>query len=265
MRNYVFAASLVLCSTFISCLSEKTPDPSKQVDCSESDLTIVLDQKVDPTCAEPGKVTVSAQGGNGAYSYEINGSGANTTGIFNSLSAGTYRLSVKDENGCKMSVDVKLQIPVGGVEAVVQSKLSAGCGTSLGQIEVIATGGSGGYQFKLNNGTASSSFTFSNLAVGTYQVTVSDSEGCSTTTTAKINSGVNITTQIMPIIIKDCNISGCHKNAQSPNFDTEAKVIANAAKIKSQTKSKAMPQNGSLTANEIDLIGCWADDVAAGN
>lgn len=69
----------------------------------------------------------------------------------------------------------------------------------------------------------------------------------------------------MPIIQKDCAISGCHNGSQSPRLETNQEVIANAARIKSETQAGSMPRNRTLSDQEIELIACWVDDGALNN
>ena len=47
-----------------------------------------------------GSLTLSASGGNGTYTYSIDGINYQSSNIFTSLSAGTYSIQVKDGNGC---------------------------------------------------------------------------------------------------------------------------------------------------------------------
>jgi hypothetical protein len=49
-----------------------------------------------------GSVTITGNGGATPYSYSLDDAATfpNTTGTFNSLSAGTYKPAVKDANGC---------------------------------------------------------------------------------------------------------------------------------------------------------------------
>lgn len=53
-----------------------------------------------------------------------------------------------------------------------------GCNTNDGQIIAVGSGGSESYQYKIGSGAYQSSATFTNLAPGTYLITVKDSKGC---------------------------------------------------------------------------------------
>ncbi|MFM8950466.1 MAG: beta strand repeat-containing protein, partial [Bacteroidota bacterium] len=109
-----------------------------------------------------GSVTITATGGTGLYTG---------TGTFTGLSAGTFSYTVSDANGCTSVVNVTITQPTQLVAAT--SVVNVTCnGLSNGSVTVSATGGTAPY-----TGTG----TFSNLAAGTYNYTVSDANGCSTT------------------------------------------------------------------------------------
>ena len=72
--------------------------------------------------AANGTITVTATGGTAPYTYTISGPGANTTGaisgVFTGLTAGTYTVTVTDNNGCSASPAsgvVVITQPVGGI------------------------------------------------------------------------------------------------------------------------------------------------------
>lgn len=69
------------------------------------------------------------------------------------------------------------------------------CGLSEGMIEVVATGGSGIYNYSLNEGEGQPGAVFSALAAGVYNVTATDALGCSAAleVTVKNKAGLNLT------------------------------------------------------------------------
>ena len=69
-----------------------------------------------------GTITVTATGGTAPYTYTLSGPGANTTGVisgvFTGLTAGSYTVTVTDNNGCAASPAsgvVVITQPVGGI------------------------------------------------------------------------------------------------------------------------------------------------------
>ncbi|TGD58628.1 T9SS type B sorting domain-containing protein [Flavobacterium humi] len=127
------------------------------------------------------------------YSYTINGNNPATNGTtpatgsttfvvtLPNLPAGSYTINVHNEaNDCFATATVVVTQPATALAApVVTSPITC---TTNGQAVVNATGGWGGYTYVINPtaGTQSGN-TFSNLPVGTYTITTTDSGGCSVT------------------------------------------------------------------------------------
>ncbi|MDB4438789.1 SpaA isopeptide-forming pilin-related protein [bacterium] len=156
--------------------------------------SVVVNAAAAPTCTASsspatcgvnnGTATVTAVGGSGGYSYAWNTAG-NTATITNVL-PGTYTVVVTDSNGCTATctVDVGMILPT-ECEAVVSNTI---CGESNGTATVIASGGVGNYSYAWSNAETTS--VISNLSAGTYSVTVTDGNGCSSVCEAIVtNSG----------------------------------------------------------------------------
>ncbi len=121
------------------------------------------------------------------------------------------------------------------------------------------------YQYRINEGSYSSSHEFTGLSRGTYNLVVADASGCEVTQQVRIRSGVSFAASIKPIIEKSCAINDCHNGSQYPDFRVFKNIQDNAINIKELTADGTMPQEGTLTQNEINLIACWVDDGAPDN
>ena len=136
-------------------------------------------------------------GGWGSYEYYIQttpptpSSGLwTTTSSRGNLSAGTYKVSVRDASGCQYDLnDVTLSIPTGitGILTITTENCTPGTGV----LSVVSVSGGEGanYTYQLyKDGAAYSqpqaSNIFGSLGSGSYQVVVRDSWGCSATLTA---------------------------------------------------------------------------------
>ncbi|WP_236974023.1 cytochrome c [Membranihabitans maritimus] len=76
--------------------------------------------------------------------------------------------------------------------------------------------------------------------------------------------GTSFSMDVKPII--DNNCISCHNGSvQNPDLRTYQAIKNNSARIKELTASRVMPQTGSLTDDQIILIGCWVDDGAPDN
>ncbi|SHF19446.1 gliding motility-associated C-terminal domain-containing protein, partial [Mariniphaga anaerophila] len=126
---------------------------------------------------ETATVTLSAQGGTGAYSYTFNGT-TNSTGVFENIAAGTdYAWSVTDENSCEDSGSIDVTQPT-LLEAEANVTAAIKCFDGTATVTLSAQGGTGVYAYTFN-GTTNSTGVFENIAAGTdYAWSVTDENSC---------------------------------------------------------------------------------------
>ena len=128
-------------------------------------------------------IAVSASGGTGTLTYTLNpGALSNTTGDFTNLGPGNYTVRVTDDNACFVVSSVfNLFYPP---QIVIDSEASTGLncyGIDDGTITVSASGGTGTLTYTLNPGAVSNTTgSFTGIAPGTFTVTITDDNGCST-------------------------------------------------------------------------------------
>ena len=149
-------------------------------------IAIVLDfDVVDALCGTPtdGQARVIPTGGYGPYTY-LWSTGATTDSI--SEPAGIYSVLVTDANGCTTSSPVTIGTQSG---VIVQSSsfVDVICnGGSTGSIDVVMAGGTLPYSFSWSKFGFPTIYpdasTISGLDAGTYFLTVTDDNGCSTPT-----------------------------------------------------------------------------------
>jgi hypothetical protein len=115
----------------------------------------------------------------GVYAYDWS-NGAFTEDV-DDLLAGTYSVTVTDENGCSVSIEV--EITESDAMAISETHSSytgygVSCnGASDGSIDVTVTGGTGVYTYAWSNGATSEDL--SDIGAGAYSVTATDENGCS--------------------------------------------------------------------------------------
>ena len=237
------------------------------IDCTESDLTLVIETFESVKCDLPGQLVLTALGGTGEYLFSMSGGEYQTENIFDGLTAGSYIFLVKDGNDCTASVNAVIPSESGNVIAQIVSKTTSGCTTSNGEVEISAVGGTETYQYSVDDKEFTSSNTFSGLEAGTHTFMVKDEEGCNDDGTFEILSGISLESEVMPVIEANCAVTGCHGSSQSPLLNTKEQIMANAERIKSRTSSGSMPppEREDLAQEEIDLITCWVEDGAANN
>jgi hypothetical protein len=103
--------------------------------------------------------------------------------------AGTYTFIIADSHGCiAQSASVDIGNPNLQKLEVTISKTNATCGSNSGSATANPTGGTTPYQGYLWSPGGQTTHTISGLAPGSYTVTVTDANGCTTTATTTILS-----------------------------------------------------------------------------
>ncbi len=107
-----------------------------------------------------------------------------TTEDITGLTAGSYQLSVIDQNGCQMYTGALIEQPLQPL-TIQYTAVDVLCnGNSTGSITLSVTGGTGAYSYLWSTGATGSSIT--GLTAGTYSVTVTDIRGCVASLTVEI-------------------------------------------------------------------------------
>ncbi|MFQ6600980.1 T9SS type A sorting domain-containing protein [Flavobacterium sp. C3NV] len=131
-----------------------------------------------------GTINLTPSGGTAPYTF--NWGGGITTEDRTGLVAGTYSVTITDNNGCTGTVSniAVTQPPVlNGTPAVTNVACNGG---SNGAASITATGGTPGYTYLWSNGATTSAIT--GLSAGIYNVTITDFKGCT-----KIVSDIMVT------------------------------------------------------------------------
>src|SRR5205823_4690681 len=120
-----------------------------------------------------GSASVAASGGTSPYTY-LWSTNATTTAI-SSLVAGTYSITVTDNNGCKNNCSYSVTQPTALSTSCSGTPVSCNGGNN-GSALVAASGGTTPYGYLWSNSATASSI--SSLVAGTYSVTVTDGNNC---------------------------------------------------------------------------------------
>ncbi|HIP33009.1 MAG TPA: T9SS type A sorting domain-containing protein [Crocinitomicaceae bacterium] len=138
-----------------------------------------------------GSVTVTFTAGNSTGATFDIGNGPQASGTFTGLTQGTYDIDVIDGDACLTTVSVTVSGPANlTIGAGVNAEVTA----NSGSINLTINGGTANYSVSWTgpNGFASSSEDISGLAGGTYNVTVTDANGCTVSNSYTVNSFVGI-------------------------------------------------------------------------
>jgi gliding motility-associated-like protein len=153
---------------------------------SSNGPTLDLVSSEDVSCfgEEDGSGEVEASGGTPGYTYTWNPGGL-TGASQNALSAGTYTVSVEDNDGCVTSIQVEINEPD---EIVLNTSADpSSCTVDDGSASVTVSGGTGPYTYAWSPGGETTA-TINNIGAGSYSVTVTDAEGCSATANVNVSS-----------------------------------------------------------------------------
>ncbi len=146
------------------------------------------------------------------YTWSTGSTTNNTTNLtdgVNALCAGIVSVTVTDANGCSANASSTLTDPP-SLSVVVMSITNAICGQANGAIDITASGGTGAYNYNWTPApSVSGQEDQTNLNANTYNVTVTDANGCTATTSATVGDDpaavVQITSFVNPLCAGDCN------------------------------------------------------------
>lgn len=165
------------------------------VEIEEPDTPISINtSKVDVDCfgASTGSATATAIGGTGNLTYSWNTNPVQTGPVATGLIAGTYIVTVQDENNCTSMANVTINQPQNALSLNITAQNDANCfGDATGSATVQATGGTPGYSYTWNTVPPQSGNSATNLSAGTYNVVVTDQNGCTTNTNVVIGEPDN--------------------------------------------------------------------------
>jgi len=137
-----------------------------------------------PTCAgdADGAAEVSVVSGVPSFSYNWGSGGTGDTEA--GLSAGSYSVTVTDSSGCSASINVDVLDPDTLNLSTANSNDPTSCGANDGIANAGVTGGVAPYTYFWSNGQNQANNI--NLSTGTYDVTVTDANGCVRTSTVSL-------------------------------------------------------------------------------
>jgi len=134
-------------------------------------LTASISAEINCHDGADGQITITVIGGTAPFTYTLNGQAPVSSNVFSNLSAGDYTIEVQDANQfTATSNTITLENPT---EVMISAIVDRN------NITLSATGGTGVYQYSLNNqSNYQSNPSYEGLASGDYIVYVIDQNGC---------------------------------------------------------------------------------------
>ncbi|MEM6964692.1 MAG: gliding motility-associated C-terminal domain-containing protein [Bacteroidota bacterium] len=156
-----------------------------------------------PSCPGDSDAAIDVTVSGGVEDYTFAWSNSQTTEDISGLTAGTYTLTVTDCLGttatASFDIDDPTSISVQGTTTPVSST-----GADDGTITLNVTGGTGNYTSYLWNPNVGTTANLTGLAMGNYQVTVTDDNGCTGTGAFLVDNACNPITVLGNVMDVTC-------------------------------------------------------------
>lgn len=189
-----------------------------------------------------GSIKIDATGGSLSYEYSIDSGDWQNSDTFSDLSAGTYEVQARDINNISNTSDsISVIITEPNETVSFESSITnvSKYNGSDGSITIQAQGGSGIYQYSIDNGaTWSISHVFENLKASSYYVLVRDKDDIS-----------NITNAVLLTITQPADSSNDDDN--DDNDDDKKKSSSNSSDDNNSTSSSDNTVDGDKVLESV--------------
>jgi hypothetical protein len=218
-----------------------------------SALTVSASSTTPASCGQSnGAAYATVNGGNIPYSFSWAASGG-TNDTAKGIAAGTYTVSVTDNNGCTVKASTTVANNSTLAVGISSTTNVTPCyGGNNGSATATATGGTPAYGYSWSSGATTS--TANNLVAGNYTVTVTDASGCSVNTT---------TTITQPTLLKDSVTAtsgvSCHGDSNGTATSLASGGTPTYTYLWSNNETTATATNlkpGTYSVTATDANGC---------
>lgn len=217
-----------------------------------SEITNTLDCFGDNT----GAIALSLEGSLNDYQYQWSEAGLPATSSAANLLAGDYSVTVTNDNCCTEVFTETIESP-DEIMITMDAIIPVGCQGNLGSATALVVGGTGAYSYSWNDLMNQTEGTATNLAIGNYEVEITDANGCSNTETLAIS-------QSMPINLQEGSML---EPACAGDQNGSLEVLANGGfgllqYAWSSTDNQAIAENlgeGNYSVTVSDEVGCSSE------
>lgn len=207
-----------------------------------------------------GAIDLEVTGGTGTITFAWSDDANITTQNRAGLAAGEYSVTISDENGCGTTETYTVTEPemLVIVSAEVQNLSCNGDGS--GGINVTITGGTGEYSYLWSD--ESTDEDRSDLAAGTYSLTVTDANGCTAETTVEVAQPAAITLEFE---VADANCNGENDGSINLTVTGGTPPVAFIWSNGAGTEDINLLLAGTYTVSVMDFFGCETTGSATVN
>lgn len=204
-----------------------------------------------------GAVTANASGGTAAYSY-VWSPGGSTTAARSGLSSGTFSVTVTDSRGCTANNNITITQPTQLTVSV--SKTDETCNQlNNGSATASVSGGTSAYSYLWQPGALTAS-SVSNLSAGSYSLTVTDAQGCTTNTITAVSEPAVLVVSFTGQSNVSCNAGSDGAATASPTGGTTPYTYSWSPGGSNNAILSGMSA-GTYTATVTDSKGCVASNT----
>lgn len=208
----------------------------------------------DASCNQAnGSATANPAGGVPPYAYEWNTNPTQNTATAVGLAAGTYTVTVTDAQGCTAEIDVSIDDVFVSINVQMNTENISCAGDNDGAINLTVFGGTEPYSYEWSNGQVGPNVQ--NLSAGTYTVTVTDANNCSTTETGSITSPSSLSISVTDVMGSSCSASNGSAMAIASGGTGNLTINWSNGAVGSSVSNLI---SGSYTVTAIDDNGCIA-------
>lgn len=212
-----FAANTLFTSltpaTYTVTVKDNICSTSSLVTITQPNLLTVAINSTTADCPEPGQeigtINITVAGGTSPYTYSwVTGSTeVRTTEDPTGLPAGTYKVTVTDSHSCTATGSAVISST--DLISIILTPTDETCGNGAGSIAATVTGGSGtGFTYSWNTDPVKTTKDISDLASGTYILTVTDTgTNCTASGSVAVSSSPGISGISASVTYNECDSS----------------------------------------------------------
>ncbi|MFN0033621.1 MAG: T9SS type A sorting domain-containing protein [Saprospiraceae bacterium] len=208
------------------------------------------------TCsiAPDGTASCIPSGGTVPYSYFW--SNGNTSPQVYQLIAGTYTVTVTDSKGCTKQKSTQVEDATDEGLWTSLAAIPTSCDYNVGAAHISIMSGTPPYQYQWSNGDTT--LFIENLAAGTYTVSVTDVNGCSTTAT------VLVIDQGLPVETSMFSFTPCGYASGTATINPTAGTLPYQFQWSTGETTQMIDSlaEGTYTATVTDATGCSGTEEA---